>query len=47
MNYLADLEKMPQRMLWSSVKLTVEEYPRARMTFVVYTLSLDKAWLVV
>ncbi|MFZ5510121.1 MAG: type II secretion system protein GspM [Pseudomonadota bacterium] len=45
--YLAELEHMPQRMLWSSVKLTVEEYPRARLTFVVYTLSLDKAWLTV
>lgn len=47
LGYLAQLEHMPQRLLWSSVRLTVEEYPRARLTFVVYTLSLDKAWLTV
>ena len=43
--YLVELEKMPQRVLWNSVKLTVEDYPRARLTLTVYTLSLDKAWL--
>jgi MSHA biogenesis protein MshJ len=47
MVYLAELEKMPQRVLWNSVKLSVEAYPRARMTLTVYTLSLDRAWLTV
>jgi hypothetical protein len=47
MAYLTELEQLPQKMLWNSVKLTVEEYPRARMTITVYTLSLDRAWLTV
>ncbi|HVK56528.1 MAG TPA: type II secretion system protein GspM [Burkholderiales bacterium] len=47
MTYLSELERLPQKMLWNSVKLTVEEYPRTRMTITVYTLSLDKAWLTV
>ncbi|MES2356393.1 MAG: type II secretion system protein GspM [Pseudomonadota bacterium] len=45
--YLVELEKMPQRVLWNSVKLSVEDYPRARLTLTVYTLSLDKTWLTV
>ncbi|MEW5888819.1 MAG: type II secretion system protein GspM [Pseudomonadota bacterium] len=45
--YLAELERMPQRLLWSSLKLTVEEHPRVRLTFIVHTLSPDKAWLTV
>jgi MSHA biogenesis protein MshJ len=46
-NYLAELERMPQRVMWNSVSLTVEKYPRNVMVLRVYTLSLDKNWLVV
>lgn len=43
--YLNDLEKMPQRLLWNSIALKVESYPRSKMTIIVYTLSFDKTWL--
>lgn len=47
LNYLSELERMPQRMMWNSVSLTVEKYPRNVMVLRVYTLSLDRNWLVV
>lgn len=47
LNYLAELERMPQRVMWNSVSLTVEKHPRNVMVLRVYTLSLDKKWLVV
>jgi len=47
LGYLAQVEKLPQRMFWSHVRLKVDEYPRATLTLTVYTLSLDKTWLVV
>lgn len=47
LNYLAELERMPQRVMWNSVSLTVEKYPRNVMVLRVYTLSLDRNWLVV
>lgn len=46
LNYLAELEQMPQRVMWNSVRLEVIKYPRNEMTMRVYTLSLDKNWLV-
>jgi MSHA biogenesis protein MshJ len=45
--YLAELERMPQRILWNKVSLAVETYPRNVLTVTVYTLSLDKQWLIV
>lgn len=45
--YLAELEQLPQRMLWDRVAVDGEHYPRIVMTLKVYTLSLDKSWLVV
>jgi MSHA biogenesis protein MshJ len=47
LNYLTELERMPQRVMWNSVSLTVEKYPRNVMVLRVYTLSLDRNWLVV
>jgi MSHA biogenesis protein MshJ len=47
LNYLAELERMPQRVMWNSVKFEVKQHPRNEMTLVVYTLSLDRNWLVV
>ncbi len=47
LSYLAQVEKLPQRMFWNNVRLKVDEYPRATLTLTVYTLSLDKTWLVV
>jgi len=45
--YLAELERMPQRVMWNSVSLTVDKHPRNIMVLRVYTLSLDRNWLVV
>ena len=45
--YLAQLEKSPQKLLWSSVTLSAENYPKLVLTLTVYTLSLDRTWLVV
>lgn len=45
MKYLAELEQLPWRILWSDFTLVAGEYPRATMTVTVYTLSLDKTWL--
>jgi MSHA biogenesis protein MshJ len=43
--YLAQLEKLPQRLLWGQLSYRVIDYPRSEMTLVVYTLSPDKTWL--
>lgn len=46
-DYLARLEKSPQKLLWSSATLSAEKHPRLVLTLTVFTLSLDKAWLIV
>ena len=45
--YLTELERLPQRLLWGRVAVDAEHYPKIVMTLTVYTLSLDKSWLVV
>ncbi|MCX7178706.1 MAG: type II secretion system protein GspM [Proteobacteria bacterium] len=45
--YLAEIERMPQRIIWNRVRLSTERYPRNEMSLTVYTLSLDTQWLVV
>ena len=45
--YLAELEHLPQRLLWNKVALSVDVYPRSILTVTVYTLSLDEQWLTV
>lgn len=47
LTYLTELERMPQRIIWNHVELSVEQYPRCVLTLTLYTLSLDKQWLVV
>ncbi|MCF8179147.1 MAG: hypothetical protein K9J74_11610 [Sulfuritalea sp.] len=47
LNYLAELERMPQRLMWNSVNFTVDQYPRNSVVLRVYTLSLDRNWLIV
>lgn len=47
LGYLTQLEQLPQRMFWSAVSLKVDDYPKTTLSLTVYTLSLDKAWLVV
>ena len=45
-NYLTELEQMPQQVMWHSVRFEVIRYPRNEMVLRVYTLSLDRDWLV-
>ncbi len=47
LNYLAELERMPQRMMWHSVSISVDKHPRSIMVLRIHTLSLDRNWLVV
>lgn len=44
--YVRALENAPQRLLWGKMDLAAQEYPRSQLTLTVYTLSLDKSWLV-
>ena len=44
-NYMNALETMPTQLLWSSAALEVEEYPDARLTLTLHTLSLDRKWM--
>jgi MSHA biogenesis protein MshJ len=43
--YLDELEKIPSRMYWDQVTLSVDDYPSTTLTLTVYTLSLDETWL--
>lgn len=46
MNYLAALEGLPgPRLLWGGVSMKVEHHPTVRLSFTVYTLSVNRAWL--
>lgn len=45
--YVAEVERSPQRLLWGRVQLKADEYPKAVLTLTVYTLSLDRKWLVI
>jgi MSHA biogenesis protein MshJ len=43
--YLHGLETLPWKFLWDSVDYKVKSYPQGTATIVVYTLSLDPAWI--
>jgi MSHA biogenesis protein MshJ len=45
--YLQRLEKSDLKLLWSSVALSAEKHPKLELTLTVYTLSLDRTWLIV
>ena len=36
---------LPQKLLWGSLQLQVEQHPRTVLTLRVYTLRQDKQWL--
>jgi len=44
-DFMAALESMPTQLFWGKAVLEVEEYPVARLTLSLYTLSLDKKWI--
>lgn len=45
LQYLADMEKLPWRVVWGEADLKVDEYPKVTLTLTLYTLSLEKVWL--
>ena len=45
--YLARLEQSPQKLLWSKLSLSADKHPKLVLTMTVYTLSLDRTWLIV
>ena len=45
--YLERLEQAKSKLLWSSVTLAAEQHPKLVLTLTVYTLSLDRSWLIV
>lgn len=44
-DYLDALEALPIQLFWTRAALEVEQYPNARLSLTVYTLSLDKKWM--
>ncbi|MDN4039091.1 hypothetical protein [Massilia sp. YIM B02443] len=42
---MSALEALPTRMFWGRAQLDVEEYPAARLTLTLHTLSLDRQWM--
>jgi MSHA biogenesis protein MshJ len=44
-NYMTALEAMPTQLFWGKAQLEVEEYPDARLTLTLFTLSLDRKWM--
>lgn len=45
LSYMRDLESLPEQVYWNAGKLTVIDYPKARLTLTLFTLSLEKKWL--
>ncbi|MGY0193742.1 hypothetical protein ACWA7J_01560 [Leptothrix sp. BB-4] len=43
--YLQALEALPQKLLWGSLQLQVEQHPRTVLTLRVYTLSPQAGWV--
>ena len=45
--YLSQLEKLQWRMFWGRISVSTEQHPKLRVTLIVQTLSLNRAWLIV
>lgn len=43
--YLRALEELPSKVFWGEVRFESEKYPLSRVTLVIYTISLNQAWL--
>jgi MSHA biogenesis protein MshJ len=46
LGYVARLEKQPWQVYWGRTTM-VADYPKVQIELMLYTLSLDRAWLVV
>jgi MSHA biogenesis protein MshJ len=47
LEYVRQLEGLQTQLLWGKLDLSLDEYPKVTMKLTLYTLSLDRAWLVV
>jgi MSHA biogenesis protein MshJ len=47
LRYLSALESQSIRMFWKDIEIATVDYPRIAMKLTVYTLSLDRSWVVV
>jgi len=45
--YLRDLEKLPTQIYWGRAELTAQDYPRSTLKLLLYTLSFERAWMLV
>lgn len=45
--YVAELDASPQKLMRGGMRLAVKQHPVSELTLMVYTLSLESAWLVV
>lgn len=43
--YMAQLERMPVRLIWGRARLDARSYPDVRLTLTLFTLSLEKEWM--
>jgi MSHA biogenesis protein MshJ len=43
--YMEALEALPTQLFWGKAEFEVENYPNARLTLTLYTLSMDKKWM--
>jgi MSHA biogenesis protein MshJ len=46
-DYLRSLESSPTQLYWGRADLAVTEYPSNTLKLTVYTVSLDRTWLIV
>ncbi|HEX8606434.1 MAG TPA: type II secretion system protein GspM [Pseudoduganella sp.] len=44
-DYMQALQALPTQLLWGSVELDAQAYPKAQLTLTLYTLSLDDRWM--
>lgn len=45
--YLERLERSPLKILWGEAALSAERHPRLTLVLTVYSLSMDRTWLIV
>ena len=45
LKYLKSLEAMPWHFYWDTVDYKVQEFPKARVSIIVHTLSLEEWWI--
>ena len=45
--YLEQLERAGSKLLWQQVSLSADKHPHLVLTLTVFTLSLDRSWLIV